>query len=172
MSEGRTVRPYVFREGSVPDIEACVALALLAAPEHGPTGWRESLLRDIENSEHYLVVSETRGEIIGYGRARLFEPEPDAPADTAPCGYYLTGVFVRPDQRRCGVGEALTHARLEWISTKAAYAWFFTNARNVASIRLHRRLGFEEITRRFSFPGLRFDGGEGILFRLRLRQQS
>ncbi len=44
------------------------------------------------------------------------------------------------------------------------------NARNTASIELHERFGFEEITRRFSFPGLTFKGGEGILFRLRLHR--
>ena len=46
------------------------------------------------------------------------------------------------------------------------------NARNTASIELHERFGFEEITRRFSFPGLTFKGGEGILFRLRLNEKS
>jgi ribosomal protein S18 acetylase RimI-like enzyme len=172
MSEGRSVHPYVIRAASVSDIDACVALALLAAPEREATDWRESLLRDIENSEHQLVVAETGGEIIGYGRARLFEPEPDAPADTAPRGYYLTGVFVRPERRREGVGTALTQSRLDWIGQKAADAWFFANARNATSIELHQRFGFEEITHSFSFPGLTFDGGDGILFRLRLRQQT
>jgi ribosomal protein S18 acetylase RimI-like enzyme len=106
---------------------------------------------------------------VGYGRARLFEPAPDAPADTVPPGYYLTGLFVLPEQRGRGIGTALTRVRLDWIGERAADAWFFANARNTASIELHRRLGFEEVSRRFSFPGLTFEGGEGILFRLRLR---
>jgi hypothetical protein len=60
-------------------------------------------------------------------------------------------------------------ARLRWISERADAAWFFANIRNTGSIELHHRFGFEEITRDFSFPGLAFQGGEGILFRARLR---
>ncbi|MGZ4131792.1 MAG: N-acetyltransferase family protein [Actinomycetota bacterium] len=164
--------PHVIREGSVLDIEPCVALALLAAPERGAADWRESLRRDIEDPEHHLVVAESGSEIVGYGRARLFEPEPDGPADTAPPGHYLTGLFVRPDRRRIGTGGALIQARLDRIVETAAEAWYFANARNVASIELHRRFGFEEVTRRFSFPGLTFHGGEGILFRLELRRHA
>jgi ribosomal protein S18 acetylase RimI-like enzyme len=164
--------PYAIREGKDADIEPCVALALLAAPERSASEWRESLARDIENPEHHLVVAEGRGALIGYGRVRLFEPKAEAPADTAPRGYYLTGVFVVPDQRRTGIGAALTQARIDWISELAADAWFFANALNTASIELHRRFGFEEITRRFFFPGLTFDGGEGILFQLRLDHRT
>jgi ribosomal protein S18 acetylase RimI-like enzyme len=156
------------REGVDADIERCVALAVLAAPERSSSEWRESLGRDVDSLEHLLVVGETAGAIVGYGRARLFEPAPDSPADTAPCGYYLTGVFVVPGERGAGLGTALTRARLDWIGELANEAWYFANARNTASIELHRRLGFEEISRRFSFPGLTFDGGEGILFRARL----
>ena len=167
MSEGWAVTPcHVIREGHESDIEQCVALTLVAAPERSPSDWCDSIARDIENREHHLVVVERRGEIIGYGRARLFEPEPQALADTAPRGYYLTGVFVAPNERRAGIGAALTQARLNWISDRAADAWYFANARNAASIALHERFGFEEVTRHFSFPGLTFDGGEGILFRL------
>ena len=151
----------------MPDLEACVALARIAAPERGATDWWTALLHDIEDPEHQLVVAEDGVAIVGYGRARLFEPASNAPAGTAPRGYYLTGVFVRPEQRGLGVGEALTRERLDWIRERAVDAWFFANARNLASIRLHQRLGFEEVTRSFSFPGLTFDGGEGILFRLR-----
>jgi hypothetical protein len=46
---------------------------------------------------------------------------------------------------------------------------FATDAHNRASVELHRRAGFEEVTRRFSFPNAAFDGGYGILFRLRIR---
>jgi ribosomal protein S18 acetylase RimI-like enzyme len=158
----------VIREGGNGDIEDCVALAVLAAPERNSSEWRDSLERDLESPEHLLVVAEAGGAIVGYGRARLFRPGPDAPADTGPLGYYLTGVFVAPDRRHGGIGTALTRARLDWIGERADAAWFFANARNAASIELHRRFGFEEVSRRFSFPGLTFDGGEGILFRARL----
>jgi ribosomal protein S18 acetylase RimI-like enzyme len=162
--------PYVIRSAEDADIEACVALACLAAPERSAAGWRGVLLREVEDPEHHLVVAEVGGAIVGYGRAGLFGTEPEAPADTAPRGYYLTGVFVHPDHRRGGIGAALTQTRLDWIGERADDAWFFANARNVASIDLHRRFGFEEVTRRFSFPGSTFHGGEGILFRLLLRE--
>jgi ribosomal protein S18 acetylase RimI-like enzyme len=158
--------PYAIRAGDAADVEPCVALALHAAPEIGASGWRDAFARDIENPEHHLVVADSGGVLVGYGRARLFEPKPDAPADTAPRGYYLTGVFVASDERRSGIGAALTHPRLDWISERASEAWYFANARNTASIELHRRFGFEEVSRRFSFPGLAFEGGEGILCRL------
>ena len=159
---------YVVRPGCADDLDACVALALLAAPEHEASFWRDVLLRDLEGHEHRLVVAESEGEVVGYGRARLVEPAPDAPPDTAPAGHYLTGVYVRPEWRRNGVATALTEARLDWIRERAADAWYFANARNTASIALHRRFGFEEVSRRFSFPGLVFEGGRGILFRLTL----
>ena len=107
--------------------------------------------------------------IIGYGRARLFVPAAHAPADTAPRGYYLTGIFVRSDHRRLGVGTALTRSRLAWIGKHDDEAWYFANARNLGSIELHRRLGFREVTGTFSFPGVTFDGGVGVLFRAVLR---
>jgi ribosomal protein S18 acetylase RimI-like enzyme len=163
--------PFVTRSGEYADIEQCVAFALIVAPQRSAAEWRDSLLRDLDDPERRLVVAERDGAIIGYGRACFFESEPQAPADTAPDGYYLVGIVVDPDSRRGGVGAALTQARLDWISERANDAWFFANARNIASIELHRRFGFEEVTRHFSFPRARF-GGEGILFRLRLRQRT
>ena len=163
-------RAYAIRLGEFGDLEQCVTLAHVAAPEQSVVEWSDAMRRDVKYSDRYLAVAESRGAIIGYGRARLFEPEPQAPSDTAPRGYYLTGVYVDPSRRRGGIGDALTRTRLEWIGEHAADAWFFANARNTASIELHRRFGFEEVTRDFSFPGLTFDAGTGILFRLPLRQ--
>jgi len=163
---------YVVRHGRDADLDECAELAFLAEPERSPTDWRAALSLDVGHDEHRLVVAESGGAIVGYGRARLYEPAPGAPADAAPRGYYLTGVFVRDDCRRRGVAAALTQARLDWISARADEAWFFANARNTASIELHRPFGFEEVTRRFSFPGVTFGGGEGILFRLSLRRPS
>jgi aminoglycoside 6'-N-acetyltransferase I len=150
------------------DLEPSVALACQAARERGAEIWRDALSGDIEQRQRLLLVADIAGKVVGYGRARLFRHPPDPPADTAPEGYYLTGVFVHPDWRRSGIGAALVEARLLWIAERAHEAWFFANARNIASIELHRRFGFEEITRHFSFLRLTFDGGEGILFRSRL----
>ena len=81
-----------------------------------------------------------------------FVPEPDAPTDIAPPGYYLMGLVVRPDHRRQGVGAALTRARIDWILKRADAAWYFANARNAASIALHEPFGFEEVMRSFFYP--------------------
>lgn len=94
-----------------------------------------------------------------------FTPALDAAADCAPAGYYLVGLAVGSECRRQGVGTALTVARLDWVGQLASQAWYFANAGNVASMRLHERLGFREVTRAFSFPGVSFAGGVGILFR-------
>lgn len=68
-----------------------------------------------------------------------------------------------------GVGTALTRARLAWIRRHDDEAWYFANARNLASIEMHRRLGFREVTRDFSFPSVTFDGDVGVLYRAVLR---
>lgn len=129
--------------------------------------WRTSLLEDVESPDRLLVVAECADEVVGYGRVLRFVPEPEAPTDIAPPGYYLMGMVVHPDHRRKGAGAALTQARVDWISRRAKAAWYFANARNAASIALHQQFGFEEVTRSFSYPRVDFDGGEGILFRLR-----
>jgi len=103
------------------------------------------------------------GEIVGYGRVHRFRASADAPPGVAPDGYYLIGLGVSPQHQRHGIGRAITRARLSWIARRASMAWYFTNARNEASLRLHRELGFREVTRDFSYPGVTFEGGVGIL---------
>ena len=156
------------RDARVDDVGSCVSLALIASPGSDVSIWRTSLLEDIGSADRLLVVGERAGEVIGYGRVLRFVPEPDAPADIAPSGYYLMGLVVHPDHRRRGVAAALTQARLDWISRHANEAWYFANARNAASIALHAPFGFEEVTRSFFYPRVDFDRGEGILFRRRL----
>lgn len=158
---------FLVRDGRVNDVGSCVSLALIASPGSDVSIWRTSLLEDIESRDRLLVVAERAEEVIGYGRVLRFVPEPDAPADIAPSGYYLMGLVVHPDRRRRGVAAALTQARLDWISKHADGAWYFANSRNAASIALHAPFGFEEVTRSFCYPRVDFDRGEGVLFRVR-----
>jgi ribosomal protein S18 acetylase RimI-like enzyme len=158
---------FLVRHARPDDVPSCTALALVAAPGSDASLWRASLLEDVESPDRLFVVAEYGTAVIGYGRVLQFVPEQDAPPGIAPRGYYLMGLVVHPDHRRTGVGAALTQARLDWISQRSDVAWYFANARNAPSIALHAQFGFEEVTRSFSYPRVDFEGGEGVLFRLR-----
>jgi ribosomal protein S18 acetylase RimI-like enzyme len=155
------------RTATPEDVASCVSL-VLAVAGGSRAEWRERFERDIADPERLLVVAVADGGVVGYGRAHRFVRPADADADCAPEGYYLLGLLVEPQSRRLGVAAALTQARLKWVATRASEAWYFTNVENVASIRLHERFGFRETTRKFSFPGENFGGGEGALFRVEL----
>lgn len=149
----------------------CEAIASVEAEVNGIDAAR-AFARCVEQTADpawVLVLAEAGGEVVGFGRAARWEPPEDAPANAAPAGWYLLGLDVRESWRRRGAGLALTSRRLEWIAERADRAYYFANARNDASIGLHRRLGFVERTRDFWFPRMRFDGGEGILFEVALR---
>jgi ribosomal protein S18 acetylase RimI-like enzyme len=165
--------PISVRPATAADLERLAGLA--AEREGGPAeAHRERFAREIERiaagEERLLLVAERAASVIGFARARLHVPGPDAPPNAAPPGWYLLGVVVAPAERRRGVGDVLTRRRLEWIAARATEAYYFVNARNRASIDLHARFGFVAVTRAFSFPGVTFEGDTGILFRAALRR--
>ena len=121
--------------------------------------------RDLVNANCLLLLATIDGELAGFGRAAWWQRPPQSTAEVAPDGWYLFGVVVRDRWRRRGIALELTRRRLEWIGRRADAAWYLANARNRASIDLHARLGFVEVTRDFTFPGVSFEGGVGILFR-------
>jgi len=125
--------------------------------------------RDLRDPDRLLLVADVGGELAGFARAGRWEPPRDSPEGTAPAGWYLFGIVVRDGWRRRGIGIELTRQRLAWIRDRAEAAYYFANAGNVASIDLHGKLGFAEVTRDFTFPGASFEGGAGILFRVNLR---
>lgn len=159
------------RDATSTDVERLAAIALersggtLEERRNAFGRELESLQRD---ERQRLLVAELEGRVAGYARLAEFRPGSDAPSNTAPAGWYLTGVVVAGACRRRGVATALTRARLGIVAGHAAVAYYFANAQNLASIDLHARLGFRELTRDFVFPRVSFEGGEGILFRARL----
>jgi ribosomal protein S18 acetylase RimI-like enzyme len=118
------------------------------------------------------LTAQHKARLVGLAKVTRFAPPPDSPPSIAPAGWYLSGVIVAPDYRRSGIGRRLTHARLTWIAERDHAAYYFSNARNRASIDLHRAFGFIELTRDFSFPGASFEGGIGILFRAELAPRA
>lgn len=138
-------------------------LVALAGTERGDSEMRGRVALDLRTANRRLFVAVVEERVVGYGRVAYFDPPHDAPADVAPAGYYLSGLLVPLPWRGLGVGQRLTMVRLAWIFERADYAWYFTNARNQASLALHAKLGFTEVTREFSYPGVTFDGGIGVL---------
>jgi ribosomal protein S18 acetylase RimI-like enzyme len=157
----------VIRPATIADLPGAVHLAVAGrGGEH--VQWRARFAADVADPDACLFLAETGGQVAAYGRARRFDPPPDAPANIAPAGYYLTGLLVAPEYRRQGIGEQLTRARMAWTAARAAEIWFFANAANRASLLLHHGLGFREVTRDFTYPGVTFTGGVGVLCRARL----
>ena len=157
----------LIRPAALADLPGAARLAVAGrGGEHGQ--WRARFAADLADPDACLLLAETGGRVTAYGRARRFDPPPDAPANVAPAGYYLTGLLVAPAYRRRGLGEQLTRARMAWTAERATEIWFFANAANRASLLLHQGLGFREVTRDFTYPGVTFTGGVGVLCRASL----
>jgi MYXO-CTERM domain-containing protein len=152
------------RPARADDLAPHLALALSERAE-GVAVARPRFERDLEETERCLFVATVDGAFAGYGRVARFEPPDDAPPNVAPAGVYLLGALVARRFRRRGIGRALTRARMAWALERADAVWYFANARNQASLRMHEHLGFEEVTRDFWFPRVTFPGGSGVLFR-------
>lgn len=145
--------------------------ALLAAREGGTVagraeGFRGELERIADGTTRKrILVAEHVASVLAYARLTWLPTSQIEGATNLPEGWYLLGVIVRPDVRRSGIGRALVRARLQLAAREGNEVFYWTNVRNRTSIALHAEFGFREVRRDFTFPNLRFEGGEGILFR-------
>jgi len=126
--------------------------------------WVETIDKAIRG-ERLLLVAEVDGTVAAFAQSHHLD---EHPVNHAPAGHYLTGVTVLPRYRRAGLARDLTRARLDRIEEQASEAWYFADAENAASIRLHTQLGFVEVSRGPSIHDVTFRSGEGVLFRLEL----
>ncbi len=146
------------------------ALAAIEAEVRGSpaarleAGIRRSLLRD----RTVIYVAQTSAGPAAYAKAAWLEPDPEEVEyddGRSPSCFYLAGCTVHPAYRRRSLGRLLTYRRLDWIRERTAEAWYFANARNLASLALHTEFGFTEVRRGRRFHGVGFEGGEGVLLR-------
>jgi ribosomal protein S18 acetylase RimI-like enzyme len=146
--------------------------AIAALRSHGfgsqPAGQAAVVADELESPGRWLWVAIAQSGTADPARPvacaglRLFDI-----ADRPPAGYYLSGVVVDPGHRSHGIGSQLTRTRIDFgWSAGAPALYYFANSGNAASIALHAKLGFREIRRPFQFPGVTFENGVGVLFRL------
>ena len=162
----------VFRVGAPADL-AAIAEISAEREEKSAEDCRDELERmqeQIRSGRAQLFVGDHAGTVVGFGKVAHFSAPAGSPENTAPEGWYLAGVVVRPEQRRRGIGHGLTLARLAWIATRSGRAYYFANEGNRVSVDLHAAFGFVELMRDFRHPGAQFTGGRGILFECDLRK--
>ena len=109
----------------------------------------------------FVAVALVDDAIVAAGKTH----HQTTPESGAPVGFYLGGVSVHPDHRRCGIGRALTRARIDWVWGLSDTVYYFTDDTNVASIRLHAEFGFTEIARLPTILGAQANHESLILFR-------
>lgn len=149
------------------DLLAC---AQLGVPNVGISvdDFAVQLAACVDSPTRQLLVARRGDAVVGYGKVSRFTRPDDCAPRIAPSGWYLGGLAVAAAARRAGIGSALTRARMAWVADRAPEVWYFTNARNGASLDLHARLGFAEVTRDFEYPGVTFEGGVGVLCRAKI----
>jgi ribosomal protein S18 acetylase RimI-like enzyme len=168
--ERQDTPPVTIREPTIAELADCAAM-IVSRTGGDPDARRERLAGYLADDDHCLLVAVVDSEVAGFGQVMPFSAGLSA-ADIAPDGYYLIALFVAPSWRRRGIGEQLTRARMAWAARRADTIWYFANAANGATLDLHRRLGFVEVSRRFTFPGVTFAGGTGVLLRAALPGQQ
>lgn len=153
--------PAVVRPAGPTDLDACAAIT--AQREGGTTStWRGVLERRWARPDQLVLVAECDGEVAAYASATHLTPTSEG-GRGAPDGWYLTGVLVAPHRRRRGLGRRLTLARIALLRDRADRVWYVASSHNEASLLLHAELGFREVARGVSIPGITFTGGTGVL---------
>lgn len=109
-----------------------------------------------------VLVAVLKGEVVGYGRARLWTAEEVAGHLNCPAGWWLSGSLVLSACRRRGIGRTLMSRRLEMLN---APVHSMVNATNRASLGCHYASGFEDVTREFTAPGTRNPDEPMVLLR-------
>ncbi|MEM1538900.1 MAG: GNAT family N-acetyltransferase [Candidatus Bathyarchaeia archaeon] len=105
------------------------------------------ILKNIRGENTVVFVAEVEGKIVGYSLGWVSQPW----AYKGKRGY-ICDCFVEKSYRRHGIGKALIKAMLEWFIEKGVEcveADVYSN--NIPSLKLFKKLGFEEIFKRLRF---------------------
>ena len=142
------------RPAETGDLEA---LCTLSDPPRGVDWVRSALLHaQAPTKPAVWLVACVDGERVGQARLGWFpgRVDPSWPATCLDAGWYLLGVYVRPDLRRQGIGRALTEARIEHARAQGApWVRYWRTETNLASAATHRSWNFRRLDRPWWFPG-------------------
>ena len=120
---------YQIRRMTEADVDGVAAVEVATFP----TPWsREAFASEMKNVAARYLVAEKDGCIIGYAGAWIILDES-----------HITNIAVLQPQRGKGVGRALTHGLLQYLSNLgAAYATLEVRKSNQVAQNLYQSLGF------------------------------
>lgn len=130
------------RRASIEEIGAAVSVWEAANPDSTVPGHADSLRGWARDPDALLLVAESDGDVVGMvlllpGRDR------DGAGDLVPGLRHLTGLAVRPESQRSGVGSALLDTALrEAAGREATRVTLWTAEDNAAAQRLFVSRGF------------------------------
>ena len=125
-----------------------------------------------EEKTYFLAFSGH--DLVGYAGARFYRQLSDenmyGTTDLLPDGWYLRGIKTHPDWRRRGLAKVMTLKRLEWLSLRADHSFVFLDDENKVTLPMYFELGFEEVSRGWTFsdPARKVKNTLGILLRKKL----
>jgi HAD superfamily hydrolase (TIGR01509 family) len=158
---------FIIRDIGESDIESVAHIVWERdEKENTLSSYIERITNEFKNSDRdnwKMVVAESDGKILGYGRLVKVEHRDDW-AFSSPSGWYLMGVAVSHDYRRMGIAKAITEYRLNILSKITDQVFYICNARNKSSIVLHDSFRFKKVSDAKGYMNILFDGGVGHLF--------
>ncbi len=105
------------------------------------------ILKNIKGENTVVFVAEVEGKIVGYSLGWISQPW----AYKGKRGY-ICDCFVEKSYRRRGIGKALVKAMLElFINRGVECVEADVYSSNVPSLKLFKKLGFEEVFKRLRF---------------------
>jgi aminoglycoside 6'-N-acetyltransferase I len=128
------------------DREAWLALRIALWPREDAAAFEEDITGILADPELLPAFGAfDGGRLVGFAEAGE-RPYGDG-CETAPVGW-LEGIYVHPDYRRHGVGEALVAAVTDWAKSRG-YSELGSDAAldNLISRQSHAHWGFEETKR-------------------------
>lgn len=148
----------VVRHAGPDDAAAIVAVDATRQPR--PAWHLDRVTTELARDDAFHVVAYDGDQVVGASAVTIWP----APAD-APAGWYVSGITVVPGWRRRRIGDRMLALELADVDRLHEPTWSVVNARNGASLDLHARHGFVEVTRAATFAGITFSGGTGVLLR-------
>ncbi|MFW6233109.1 MAG: N-acetyltransferase family protein [Nanoarchaeota archaeon] len=96
---------------------------------------KKGFIKNIKNKNHYWIVVEEKGEIIGFGEAFVEDKKGK-----------IENIYVKKNNMKKGVGSKILSYLIKWIkkqNIKDVESSCYIN--NKPSIKLHEKFGFKPI---------------------------